>query len=234
MKNVAICDIDGSFTNNLEFPKLEDELNHLRILNSLKNYKVTKFDSAFTDQYQAELATNHRQFVKEVRNYFVSSIMARYFDDVETYFKEVPEGEMNVFKNYFDEEAYIDNFYGTESYEFARLFVKSASFSFFCDNHISDDLSNFHLFTNIQASGTDFIEKDKVGKVDYLKKLANIEELIEMENKENNASPLFESDDSHRYTTKSLRTSTDSSFTMPLGMQRRLSDDKPLEEWPED
>ena len=51
MKNVAICDIDGSFTNNLEFPKLEDELNHLRILNSLKNYKVTKFDSAFTDQY---------------------------------------------------------------------------------------------------------------------------------------------------------------------------------------
>jgi len=53
--HVAICDIDGSFTNNLPMPELEDEKRILRSLSALKNFKGAKFDSAFTEMYQEDL-----------------------------------------------------------------------------------------------------------------------------------------------------------------------------------
>ena len=45
--NIAICDIDGSYTNNLDMPVLEIEKKILRSLSALKNFKGAKFDSAF-------------------------------------------------------------------------------------------------------------------------------------------------------------------------------------------
>ena len=54
-EHIAICDIDGSYTNNLDFPQLEDEKRVLRSLSALKNFKGAKFDSAFHEMYQEDL-----------------------------------------------------------------------------------------------------------------------------------------------------------------------------------
>ena len=113
-KNLAICDINGNFTNDLVLPKIEDEFETLKILNSLKNYRVTKFDSAFPDQYEAELKVNHENFVQEVRYYFMK-ILDPYLQDIEQFFKppRAYAGKEKTFNNYFDEDEYIANFRGT-------------------------------------------------------------------------------------------------------------------------
>ena len=69
-KNIAICDIDGSFTNNLDFPELEDEKRILRSLSALKNFKGAKFDSAFHEIYHEDLLAYDKRFTIEVRNVF--------------------------------------------------------------------------------------------------------------------------------------------------------------------
>lgn len=68
--HIAICDIDGSYTNNIEFPLLEDERTILRSLSALKNFKGAKFDSAFHEMYQEDLVTSDKKFTIEVRNVF--------------------------------------------------------------------------------------------------------------------------------------------------------------------
>ena len=65
--HLAICDIDGSFTNNLDFPELDDEKRILRSLSALKNFKGAKFDSAFHEMYQEELIQSDNRFTIEVR-----------------------------------------------------------------------------------------------------------------------------------------------------------------------
>lgn len=49
MNNFAILDIDGSYTNNKVFEELPDELHILRMLNNLKNKRVTKYDYAYKE-----------------------------------------------------------------------------------------------------------------------------------------------------------------------------------------
>ena len=68
--HIAICDIDGSYTNNIEFPELEGEKTFLRSLSALKNFKGAKFDSAFHEMYQEDLVTSDKKFTIEVRNVF--------------------------------------------------------------------------------------------------------------------------------------------------------------------
>ena len=174
MQNIAICDIDGSYTNNLDLPKLEDELHHLRTLNLLKNYKVTKFDSAFSDQYQAELDANHKTFVKEVRDYF-KGILSPYIDDIGDFIREVKPPKEPTFNNYFKKSSYIANFTGTECEQFAKVLCQSAAFSYFCDNHLSEDLSNYTLYQNIQKDGIKYEAKDSANKEKYKAKLREVD-----------------------------------------------------------
>jgi hypothetical protein len=54
MTNLAILDIDGSYTNNKEFCKLENEAQFLRTLNQLKNKSLMKLDYAFSDMIEDE------------------------------------------------------------------------------------------------------------------------------------------------------------------------------------
>ena len=68
--HIAICDIDGSFTNNLELPELEDENSFLRSLSSLKNYKGARYDSAFKEMYEEDLRKSDENFTKEARTVF--------------------------------------------------------------------------------------------------------------------------------------------------------------------
>ena len=98
-------------------------------------------------------------------------MLSGYFNDISSFFKKVPKGEDKTFNNYFDQAAYIDNFRGTDAYEFAKIFAQSASFSYFCDKHMDDDLSNYQLFQNIESNGTDYEDVDRIGKKLYDKKL---------------------------------------------------------------
>ena len=68
--NIAICDIDGSYTNNLPLPALEDEKIILRSLSALKNFKGARYDSAFKEMYDADLKKSDTNFTIEVRNVF--------------------------------------------------------------------------------------------------------------------------------------------------------------------
>ena len=65
--NVAICDIDGSFTNNLDLPELEDEKVFLRSLSALKNFRNLKFDVAFPESFADEMFQSEQNFTKLVR-----------------------------------------------------------------------------------------------------------------------------------------------------------------------
>ncbi len=47
MNNLAILDIDGSVTNNQQFPTTESERDIMRTLNNLKNRKIQKYDYAY-------------------------------------------------------------------------------------------------------------------------------------------------------------------------------------------
>jgi hypothetical protein len=54
MTNLAILDIDGSYTNNKTFPKMENEGNAMRTLNYLKNRSLMKLDYAFGQMIKEE------------------------------------------------------------------------------------------------------------------------------------------------------------------------------------
>ena len=118
--NIAICDIDGSFTNNLEMPELEDENTMLRSLSALKNFKGARYDSAFKEMYEEDLRKSDESFTIEARNVFFG-ILNQFLDllcDGDC-FKKVESAEDNVFINYFDEQAYLQWFEGTKNYNFA-------------------------------------------------------------------------------------------------------------------
>lgn len=49
MTNFAILDIDGSYTNNKNFEELPNEGYILKMLNNLKNKRITKYDYAYKE-----------------------------------------------------------------------------------------------------------------------------------------------------------------------------------------
>jgi hypothetical protein len=49
MGNLAILDIDGSFTNDHKFSSVENEGIYMRALNTLKNRRISKYDYAFKE-----------------------------------------------------------------------------------------------------------------------------------------------------------------------------------------
>ena len=122
--NIAICDIDGSFTNNLEMPELEDENTMLRSLSALKNFKGARYDSAFKEMYEEDLRKSDESFTIEARNVFFG-ILNQFLDllcDGEC-FKKVESAADNVFINYFDEQAYLQWFEDTKNYNFAKTLM---------------------------------------------------------------------------------------------------------------
>jgi hypothetical protein len=45
--DMAVCDIDGCFTNNIDLPTLPQEHMYIRALNALKNSKISLYDKAY-------------------------------------------------------------------------------------------------------------------------------------------------------------------------------------------
>ena len=69
-EHIAICDIDGSFTNNIDLPELENENIMLRSLSALKNFKGARYDSAFKEMYEDDLRLSQESFTIEARKVF--------------------------------------------------------------------------------------------------------------------------------------------------------------------
>lgn len=63
MGNLAILDIDGSYTNNQKFPTLQCEQSFMRTLNSLKNRKITKYDYAYVDMVTQDTEEDQENFM---------------------------------------------------------------------------------------------------------------------------------------------------------------------------
>ena len=81
MKNYAILDIDGSYTNNQQFEELQNEGYVMRTLNSLKNRRIQKYDNAYkAPLYQTESETI--EFIKDVR--------ATFFSFLQPFLQDVP------------------------------------------------------------------------------------------------------------------------------------------------
>lgn len=49
MGNLAILDIDGSYTNDHKFSAVQNEGYAMRALNTLKNRRIQKYDYAFKE-----------------------------------------------------------------------------------------------------------------------------------------------------------------------------------------
>lgn len=112
MTNFAILDIDGSYTNNKQFEELPDEGYVLRVLNNLKNKRITKYDYAYKQLVTVSLGDSE-EFVREVRQTF--------FNFLKPFLKEVPkfidktrlnDDTSTVFDKYFDVKGYLASFKG--------------------------------------------------------------------------------------------------------------------------
>ena len=62
MNSLAVCDIDGNYTNDLQFPELDNEKLILRQLSIFKNFKGTKLDIAFDDDYKGKIIDSDKNF----------------------------------------------------------------------------------------------------------------------------------------------------------------------------
>lgn len=119
MKNYAILDIDGSYTNNQQFEELQNEGFVMRTLNSLKNRRIQKYDNAYkAPLYQTEGET--LEFIKEVRATFFS-FLRPFLQDVPRYinFKCAGLDTQTVFDRYFDKDGYLKSFEGEPTLPFA-------------------------------------------------------------------------------------------------------------------
>lgn len=162
-KAIAICDIDGSFTNNLDMPSLEDERSMIRTLNMLKNRRGYRSDGAFPELYQKDLKEADKHFTTEVRNVFKSQL-DQFLIELPSYFKEIQADEELTFINYFDEEKYLDEYEGFGNYDFARYLVNSQCFASFCDDYFENYVSNVLIYTNISGIGIGMDEIDQKDK----------------------------------------------------------------------
>lgn len=165
--NVAICDIDGSFTNNLKFPELEDEKRMLRSLSALKNFRGAKSDSAFEESYAEEMKAQEKNFAIDVRYQFYG-VLNQFLKLIpeKQCFRDVEPDEEKVFIYTFNSEKYLDWFEDTGNYEFAKRLITSQMFATFVDNYFDKDISNMLIYMNITSNGFDF-EADETMKIAF-------------------------------------------------------------------
>jgi len=63
---MAVVDIDACYTNNIELPAIPDETMYIRLLNLLKNSRISQYDKAYPDTHIPE----SEDFVNQVREAF--------------------------------------------------------------------------------------------------------------------------------------------------------------------
>lgn len=53
---MAVCDIDACFINQIELPTIPGEHMYIRILNTLKNQKITNYDKAYPNYKSKDIS----------------------------------------------------------------------------------------------------------------------------------------------------------------------------------
>lgn len=163
-KNIAVCDIDGKFTNEsdsfnsetgIKFPDVFQEQFLVRNLNILMNKQMQSFDKAYPDinseQQEASLVSDVRElffnilkpillplFQKESGNYLY----------IDTNKDAADVG--TVFEKYFNKEDFLELFEGP-GYDFVKKLVDGGAFQHFCDDFFNtdSDLTNRRMFEAI-------------------------------------------------------------------------------------
>ena len=162
--HIAICDIDGSFTNSIDLPELEDENIMLRSLSALKNFKGARYDSAFKEMYEEDLKLSNESFTIEARKVFFG-ILDQFLGnlcDGSCFRNEIIDPRDLVFINYFDHDEYLQWFEGTKNYRFAAELKDSQLFASFCDDWFDKkDVSNMLVYMHIRGNGFDLEEADR-------------------------------------------------------------------------
>ena len=110
MKNLAILDIDGSYTNEQDFGIAQFERNAMIVLNQLKNKRIEKYDYAFKDMAVGD-QEDEEYFIREVRLTFFNLLKIYLSPIVECIDKTKDKNDANtVFSKYFNKEKYLSNF----------------------------------------------------------------------------------------------------------------------------
>lgn len=124
--DMAICDIDGCFTNNIQLPTLPQEHMYIRALNALKNSKIANYDKAYplyqskeelkkqlpgisnpTPEQLAAAATE--EFVTQVREAFFA-MLRPFLYKIENYINKRIQSNDAYFDIYFLKNEYLSHF----------------------------------------------------------------------------------------------------------------------------
>ena len=101
LPEIAILDIDGSYTNEKKFPELPDEGLVLRTLNCFKNKMITQYDYLYKNE-KSSPEKDTESFIKEVRQTFFK-FLKPFLEDVPKFLnKNCLIDSRNVFSKYFN------------------------------------------------------------------------------------------------------------------------------------
>lgn len=110
MGNLAILDIDGSYTNDHKFPSVENEGYAMRALNTLKNRRIQKYDYAFKEMVDNDVEDDEN-FIQEVRQTFFNMLKPFLVQADECIDKKKRADDTNtVFTNYFNKKKFKEYF----------------------------------------------------------------------------------------------------------------------------
>lgn len=133
--DIAICDIDASFTNNIELPTIFQEPVNCRILSIFKNSRVQQYDLAYENKEEQEAFTE--EVYQTIRETFFN-ILKPYLQNIEKYISI--DDESANFYTYFETNEYLSQFVDIpEQLAFAENLVKCSQFVHFCDDSFAEE-----------------------------------------------------------------------------------------------
>ncbi len=128
MGNLAILDIDGSYTNDHKFSSVENEGYAMRALNTLKNRRIQKYDYAFKEMVDND-AEDDENFIQEVRQTFFN-MLKPFLEQADKCIdkKRKADDADTVFTNYFNKKKFREYFQGEAQEAFANEILNSSQF----------------------------------------------------------------------------------------------------------
>ena len=127
MGNLAILDIDGSYTNDHKFSSVQNEGYAMRALNTLKNRRIQKYDYAFKEMVENDQEDDEENFIQEVRQTFFN-LLKPLLTNVNDFIDKTKKADDadTVFTKYFDKKRYLDSFRGEAQEAFAKEMLNSS------------------------------------------------------------------------------------------------------------
>lgn len=167
-KNIAVCDIDGKFTNEsdsfnsetgIKFPEVFQESFLVRNLNILMNKQMQSFDKAYPDIYSEQQEASLVDDVRELFFNILKPILLPLFQTEHDSNQMTNPGKRmedkdkkyiyidtnrdaadvgTVFEKYFKKEDFLELFEGP-GFDFVKKLVDGGAFQHFCDDFFNTD-----------------------------------------------------------------------------------------------